>query len=175
MGRPKALIGIGGRSAVARVVGAAREGGCVPVLVVTGADGDAVAAEARAAGAAVVENPSWARGRSTSVRASLPRLPAGAAGILLFPVDHPLVGPAVVRALREAFSARPDAEVVVPVHGGRRGHPSIFAARLFPEIAALGDDEPLRTVLRRPGRAVVEVPVADEGVLRNLDRPEDLP
>jgi len=175
MGRPKALLDLGGRSALARVVEAAREGGCDPILVVTGADGDAVGAEARKAGASVVENPSWARGRSTSVKASLPHLPAGAPGILLFPVDHPLVGAEVVRALLAAFAADPSAEVVVPVHGGCRGHPAVFAARVFPEIATLGDDEPLREVLHRTGRRVLEAAVASDAVLFNLDRPEDLP
>ncbi|MCK6480310.1 MAG: nucleotidyltransferase family protein [Planctomycetes bacterium] len=171
MGRPKALVGIGGRPALARVVEACREGGCGEVLVVVGSDAEAVGAAARAAGAAVVENGAWARGRSTSVKAALPHLPRGAAAMLLFPVDHPLAGAEVVRALLAA----PPAEVVVPVHGGRRGHPVLLSARLFPEIAALGDDEPLRAVVHRAGRTVIEVPVEGDGVLRNIDRPEDLP
>ena len=175
MGRPKALVPIRGVPAVARVSIAARQGGCDPVLVVTGADGEAVARAARPAGATIVENPAWARGRSTSVKAALPHLPAGVAGLLLFPVDHPLVAAPVVRALLAAFAGRPDAEVVVPVHGGRRGHPALFAAKVLPEIAALGDDEPLRAVLHRAGRVVVEVAAPDDSVLRNLDRPEDLP
>jgi CTP:molybdopterin cytidylyltransferase MocA len=176
MGRPKALLPLpGGPSALARIVAACREGGCAPVLAVVGAESEAVGAAAAAAGAAVVENGAWARGRSTSVKAALPHLPAGAPGLLLFPVDHPLVGAPVVRALLAAFAADPGAEAVVPVHGGRRGHPVVLAARLFPEIAALGDDEPLRNVVRRTGRRVVEVPVESDSVLRNLDRPEDVP
>lgn len=175
MGRPKGLTPVRGMPAVARVAIAARQGGCDPVIAVTGADGEVVGERARPAGAKVVENPSWRRGRTTSLKAALPHLPAGAAALLVFPVDHPLVGATVVRALLAAFAGRPDAEVVVPVHGGRRGHPVIFAARLLPEIAALGDDEPLRTVVHREGRVVVEVPVEDDSVLRNLDAPEDLP
>ena len=171
MGSSKALVVIDGRPALARVVAACREGGCAPVLVVVGADAGAVGGAARAAGATVVENGAWARGRSTSVKAALPHLPAGARGMLLFPVDHPLVEAEVVRALLAA----PAAEVVVPVHGGKRGHPILLASRLFPEIAALGDDEPLRAVVHREGRTVVEVPVETDSVLRNLDRPEDLP
>jgi CTP:molybdopterin cytidylyltransferase MocA len=95
--------------------------------------------------------------------------------MLLFPVDHPLVEAPVVRALLDAFAARPDAEVVLPVHGGRRGHPVVFAARVFPEIAALGPDQPLHEVVHRPGRVVVEVSAGSDAVLRNLDRPEDVP
>jgi molybdenum cofactor cytidylyltransferase len=65
--------------------------------------------------------------------------------------------------------------VAVPVHGGRRGHPVRIAASLFPALAVLGDDEPLRTLVRAEGRTVVEVPVESDSVLRNLDRPGDLP
>ena len=171
MGRPKALVEIGGRQALARIVAACREGGCPRILVVVGSDAEAVGAAARAAGATVVENGAWARGRSTSVKAALPHLPPAARGMLLFPVDHPLVGAEVVRALLAA----PPAEVVVPVHCGRRGHPILLSARLFPEIAALGDDEPLRDIVHRPGRSVAEVPVEADSILRNLDRPGDLP
>ena len=175
MGSPKGLTPIRGMPAVARVAIAARQGGCDPVIVVTGSNAPLVAERARPAGAKVVENPSWALGRSTSLKAALPHLPAGAAALLVFPVDHPLVGAPVVRALIAALAGRADADAAVPVHGGRRGHPVLLAARLLPEIAALGDDEPLRTVMHREGRVVVEVPVEDDSVLRNLDRPEDLP
>ena len=147
MGSPKGLTPIRGMPAVARVAIAARQGGCDPVIVVTGSNAPLVAERAR---------------------------PAGAAALLVFPVDHPLVGAAVVRALIAALAGRADADAAVPVHGGRRGHPVLLSARLLPEIAALGDDEPLRTVMRREGRVVVEVPVEDDSVLRNLDRPEDL-
>lgn len=171
MGRPKALVVIEGRPALARVVAACRDGGCSPVLVVVGADAEVVGAAARAAGASVVENGAWARGRSTSVKAALPHLPPGPERMVLFPVDHPLVEAEVVRALLAA----PPADVVVPVHGGRRGHPILLSSLLFPEIAALDDDEPLRGIVHRPGRTVVEVPVDSDSVHRNLDRPGDLP
>ncbi len=175
MGRPKALVVLpDGSRALDRIVAACRDGGCGPVLVVTGSDAEAVGAAARAAGAVEVENPSWARGRSTSVKAALPHLPPGAPGILLFPVDHPLVEAPVVDALLRAAAANPGASVLVPVHGGRRGHPVLLAARILPEVAALGDDEPLRNVVRRAGSGVVEVPVESDAIHRNLDRPGDL-
>jgi nicotine blue oxidoreductase len=173
MGRPKALVPYGGRPALARVVEACRSGGCEPVLVVVGADADVVAAVARECGATVVENHAWARGRSTSVKAALPHLPPGAPGLLLFPVDHPFAEADAVAALRASFAAAAAADALLPVHGGRRGHPVLLAASLFPALASLGDDAPLRALWGRPGIRLREVPVAGEGVLRNLDRPSD--
>ncbi len=176
MGRPKALVPApGGGTFLERVVASCRGAGCAPVLVVVGAEGDAVAAEARRVGASVVENGAWRRGRTSSLQAALPWLPAGARGLLLHPVDHPLVAAATGAALVAAFVGAPSpTSAVVPVHGGRRGHPVILAASLFPAVAALGPDAPLRSLLRAAGPAVVEVPVDDAGVLRNLDAPGDL-
>ncbi|MHC4820662.1 MAG: nucleotidyltransferase family protein [Planctomycetota bacterium] len=174
MGSPKALAAPdGGDPALQRVVAACREGGCEPVLVVTGSDAAAVGALASSLGATVVENPAWERGRSTSVKACLPHLPSGCRGLLLFPVDHPLVEAGVVRALREAFLEAEDPEVALPLHEGGHGHPIVIAAGVFPELAVLGDDQPLRDVVRREGRRTLEVPVDSFNVHRNLDEPGD--
>ena len=47
--------------------------------------------------------------------------PSGDDGWLLLPADHPTVRPGVVRALLDAAPGR---SIVVPVHQGRRGHPT---------------------------------------------------
>jgi CTP:molybdopterin cytidylyltransferase MocA len=177
MGRPKALVEApGGGTFLSRVVEACRAGGCVDVIVVVGGDGEAVEAEARRLGALAVVNGRWHRGRGTSIKAGLPHLPRGAAGLLLHPVDHPLVAGATTAALLRAFQdASADAPpMVVPVHGGRRGHPVLLGASLFPRLALMGDDEPLRDLLRAAGVAALEVEVPDAAIHRNLDAPEDL-
>jgi CTP:molybdopterin cytidylyltransferase MocA len=68
-------------------------------------------------------------------------------------------------ALVEAFEsesghAAPDARngrpgqhprepILLPVHWGKRGHPIVIGRSVFPEIARLGYDEPLRAVVLR--------------------------
>ncbi len=63
--------------------------------------------------------------------------------------------------------------IIIPVHGGRRGHPVIFAADLFDEILELSPDQGLNTVVRRQPERVVEVFVENAGVLRDIDTPEE--
>jgi molybdenum cofactor cytidylyltransferase len=174
MGAPKGLVVLAsGKTLLRAAVEAARGGGADPVIVVLAAGADGLLAEAAAAGAASVENGAAARGRSTSVKAALPHLPSGADGLLLLPVDHGTAAASSVRALLAALAD--GADVAVPVHAGRRGHPVAVAARLFPSLARLGDDQPLRDALRAPGHVVVEVPVDDPGVIANLDTQADLP
>jgi nicotine blue oxidoreductase len=170
MGRPKALLPIGGRPAVETIVATLRSGGVDDVVVVIGRHAVEIRAEANLRNARVVENRQWASGRTSSIQAGLAALPRDAEWTLLALVDMPLVRPETVRTLLAA--PRDDADVVVPFHGGRRGHPILLRRTLFPAIASLGPDAPLRDVVRTARR--VDVPVEDPGVLVDFDEPGDL-
>ncbi len=172
MGSPKALLDVGGRTAVDAVADKLRRGGAAPVLVVLGARADAVRAGARLEDAVVVPHPGWAAGRTSSIQAGLAALPEDASAVVLALVDMPLVRAETVAALRAAHaSAPPDVEAIVPVHGGRRGHPVLLRRVLFARVVALGPDAPLSDVLRAARRA--EVPVGDPGIHVDLDTPDD--
>ena len=99
----------------------------------------------------------------------------GGCGLLVFPVDHPLVAGQDVAALGEAY--RRDHErgqrIFVVTHEKRRGHPVLFGERLARAIVALGDADPLHRVLRADAGRVVEVPVRNEHVLTDADTAED--
>jgi nicotine blue oxidoreductase len=170
MGSPKALLPIRGRPAVEVVVATLRAGGADDLIVVVGRHAAEIRAGADLAGVRVVDNARWETGRTSSIQAGLAALAPDAEAALLALVDMPLVRPDTVRAL--VASPRGDAEVVVPVHGGRRGHPIVLARTLFARIAALGPDEPLHTIIR--AARALEVPVDDPGVLTDFDRPEDV-
>ncbi len=164
MGGPKALLDLKGSTALERIARACREAG-LPVLVVTGAHRGPVEAEAARLGLPTVHNPDWIRGRSGSVQAGWRA--AGTTDALVWPVDVPFPGPATVRSLLGAA----DAEwAVVPSHGGRRGHPVLLPVCLRDRVLALGPDQPLHDVVRPAAR---EVPVDDDGILVDLNTPEE--
>jgi len=50
----------------------------------------------------------------------------------------------------------------------------VIPTSLSPRILAMTSDERLSNLLRLPGVAVREIEVDDPGVLRDVDRPEDL-
>lgn len=89
---------------------------------------------------------------------------------IIWPVDHPLVQSSSLRALIEAASQNPDC-IIKPDYRGTRGHPVLVPGNLD---FFNSDYETLREVIRYSGRATVIVPVEDSGVVRNLNRPEDL-
>ena len=158
MGGDKALLDLGGRSAVERVLEACSRGGVDDVIVV------------RAAGAVPlpIEVPviTSTGEMIDSVRAGVDARPG--ADVLVFPVDYAMVRSAVVHAVVSAL--RRDT-IVLPIHEARPGHPVALGRDVCGGLSAA---RTLRDVIRRDPDRVVAVPVADPWVLRDLDTPEDL-
>jgi molybdenum cofactor cytidylyltransferase len=63
--------------------------------------------------------------------------------------------------------------ILVPVYDGRRGHPVLLAWRHVEAIRALPPGTGLNVYLRMHAGEMAEVPVASNGVLCDLDTPED--
>jgi CTP:molybdopterin cytidylyltransferase MocA len=177
MGRPKALLEHRGESFVARAVRVLREGGCDEVWVVAGSEGDAVAgrvaAEAARCGARLVRNPRPDSEQVDSLRLAVGALPADAEAAVFTPVDHPRLPVAAVRAVLDAYR-RTAAPLVVPVHEGERGHPTLLAVALFGELLEGELPDGARSLLERHRAELVEVPVEDGGILVDVDTPEEL-
>lgn len=144
------------------------------VTVVIGADAPAVAAAARAFDprTVVVHAPDYAEGMAASLRAGIASLPADAAGAFIFLGDMPRVPTAVLGRMAEAV--RNGALAAAPVFGERRGNPVLIGCELFPDLLALTGDAGARGVLQGLGSRLALIESPDDGVLFDVDRPEDL-
>lgn len=174
MGRCKLTLRIGGRTVIERVVRALCDGGVDRIVVVTDSDEIHVLAMSVGADALLLTDPTGSMRETVGfglswIEAHLNSRPAA---WLLMPGDFPLVPPHVVRALREHFSREPTNSIIVPVHAGLRGHPILIPWQHVADIRAMprewGIDDYVRSV------RAVEVAVADPGILRDVDTPDDL-
>lgn len=173
MGIPKSLLPLGGGTFLSRITGSLREAGVGEIVIVLGADEGAIRPTLGWFDGAVVTNRRWEQGQLSSVIAGLDALEhEGVEGAILWPVDHPLVGAGVVRDLAAGFG-RTGKQIIVPTCRGWRGHPVLFSAELFPALRSASTTLGARDVLRRHPQEVQEVPTEDEGILRNIDTPED--
>jgi CTP:molybdopterin cytidylyltransferase MocA len=148
-GRPKMLLPLGRGTVLSSVVAPHLEAGLDPVVVVLGADSEAVRAGAGLPAdprLRVVVNEDWARGMSSSLRRGLWECRSADAVVVALG-DQPGVTAERIRALMAAWT--PGTPLVVPVHGGRAGHPVLFARSLFDELEALRGDVGAREVVRR--------------------------
>ncbi|MBS0360534.1 MAG: nucleotidyltransferase family protein [Proteobacteria bacterium] len=145
------------------------------VTVVIGADAPAVAAAARAFDprVLVVHAPDHAEGMAASLRTGIASLPADADGAFVFLGDMPRVPPAVLGRMAQALEG--GALAAAPVWKGRRGNPVLLGRTLFPELIGLSGDAGARGVLQGLGDRLALVESPDDGVLFDVDTPEDLP
>ena len=176
MGRPKALLPIGspGETFLDRVTRTLLAAGVEDVVVVVGADAQAIRATAKpVAGVRIVDNPDYAEGQLTSLVAGLRALdlPQASAALVTL-IDVPLVSAATVRLLIAAQRAS-KAPIVRPVSQGRHGHPVIFSRALFDQLQRADPAQGAKPVVRAHKAEMVEVPIDDEGAFIDIDTRED--
>jgi CTP:molybdopterin cytidylyltransferase MocA len=167
LGRPKALVQIGGVTLAERAVSLLRDGGADPVVVVTGA------APISLPGVITAHNPGWQTGMGSSLREGLQTLPADRDAVVIALVDQPLITPAAVRRLIDAFAS--GARLAVACYQGRPRNPVLIAREHWAEAAAAAcGDAGARGFLRAHTALVTAVECGDVASPDDLDTPEDL-
>jgi nicotine blue oxidoreductase len=171
-GMPKALVRHRHRLFVEQAAGVLHDGGCAPVVVVLGASADEVRASASLPGSSLVDNPEWATGMGSSLRAGLAALSTSdAVAVLVLPVDTPGVTAAAVRRL--AALAAPDA-LARATYDGHPGHPVLIGRARWPDVSELATgDAGARSYLA--AHPPLSVPCEDVATGADVDRPADLP
>ncbi|MFI6356576.1 NTP transferase domain-containing protein [Streptomyces sp. NPDC050743] len=173
-GRPKALLEHRGRLLVEHAVGVLRAAGCGRIHVVLGARADEVRRRADLSGCVLVDNPDWAEGMGSSLRAGLAALTGtGVRAALVSLVDQPGIGPAAVARVLGAFED--EKSLVSAAYDGTRGHPVLFGAAHWPGIAATATgDRGAREYLKENAGRIRLVECADVAEPYDIDTEADL-
>jgi CTP:molybdopterin cytidylyltransferase MocA len=177
LGRPKALVELGGQTLAARGAGLLRAGGADPIIVVTGA------APVDLPGVTLVTNPDWRTGMGSSLVAGLaavrdrpPDGPDGAGGgdaVVIALADQPLIGAGAVRRLIAARAA--GAAVAVAAYDGRPRNPVLIGREHWDEVlATTTGDAGARPFLRAHPDLVTVVDCTGTGRPDDIDTPSDL-
>ena len=173
MGSTKQLLPFGDRTVLQTVVDTLHGADLAGVVVVLGHDADAVRESLRDRPVLCCVNEAYREGMFSSVLCGLHHLPADADAVLIALGDQPQIELNVVRAVLRAYREG-DRGIMIPISGGKRGHPVLInLSRYRGEILRLSGDEGLKPVMRGHPQDTLEVPVDDEGILRDLDTPED--
>ncbi len=173
-GRPKALLDHRGHPLVEHAARVLRDGGCAPVHIVLGAAAETVRERADLAPYGVSVNPDWERGMGSSLRVGLAALAgSGADAVVVSLVDQPGIGAAAVARVVAAYTGR-DA-LAAAAYGGERGHPVLFGAERWAEIAAGAEgDRGARAYLRQHAGDLALVECGDVAEAYDIDTPDDL-
>lgn len=172
MGRPKMLLPFGRRTLIETVLAGVRKSRVDDAVVVLGAHREAVESIVARAGFRAVFNENFEAGMLSSVLRGLREIPAAAQAFLIVLGDQPFPPSTVIDRLIAARE-RTGKGIVLPVHGGRRGHPVLIDMRYRDEVTSLDPSVGLRQLLRGHPDDVLEVPVRTPAVLADIDHPGD--
>lgn len=182
MGTPKLLLDVGGQTVLARLLAALHKGGITNCWAVVHPDDAQIRAEVEQHGATAlvpVTPPPEMRASAAFGLGMLKtrfeehgEVPPLDAPWFLVPADHPVLSSDIVIALLEAARANPG-RILVPTCRGRSGHPTVFTWKHALEVNDIPSGMGFNWLIRRHAADVVHVPVENEGVLLDLDTPED--
>ena len=173
-GGRKLLAPVNGEPLLDRTITSLLDGGVSEVIVVVGADGRAeLERDVNAMNDArvrPVENHDPSRGMLSSIQEGVAT--ASGDALLVMPGDMPYVRAETVRAVIAKFREKP--AIVSPRFNGKRGHPVALPIALKDEIRTTDTHLTLHDVIKRHQGQRVDIDVDDPGIVRDVDKPEDL-
>lgn len=173
MGQPKQLLDFGGVPLVRHAAMEAMASGCSPVVVVCGAQGDAIASALAGLPVLIAHNTRWEEGMGTSIQCGiqeLARCAPDAKGMILSLADQPLLDRETFRLLVET-QHRTGEPIVSSAYGGTVGVPVLFCREIFAQLLSLPASQGCKGVIQRNSAMAAMVDCPD--ALADVDTPED--
>ena len=171
MGQFKPLLPFGERTVVDHCIDNLQRGGAEAIIVVLGHRADDLKRHLQNSPVSLAVNSDPDSEMSASIAAGVQQVPVGTKAILITPVDHPAVPPAVVAALIQAWEG--GAGLVVPTWKDRGGHPVLVDAKYRDELLALDDARGLRGLFETHRQEVTRLSVDSGYIARDMDTWDD--
>ncbi len=170
----KPLLKWGRRTVIAECVHQLRQSRLDDIYVVLGHRESEIRPRLAGTGVQYAINENYRRGMLSSVKVGLGMLSPNTDAFLLALVDQPMVSSKIVDQLIEAY-VKSGRGIIVPTYDGKAGHPVIIGAGYIEEIMQLDDTSPegLRGLIKAHHGDLLEVPVATNAVLEDIDSPAD--
>lgn len=177
MGSPKAILSFEGKSFIERIVSVLKATKVGKIVVVLGYRAEEIKPRIQHLPVSIVVNRDYAKGQLSSMIAAIQSLEAEKGGeevdgALIHLVDHPFLSRSLVDDMIDVFFSSKKL-IVVPRYKGQRGHPVLLAHRLFPELLSAPLDQGAKAVVRSHRDETLEIETEDEGVVIDIDTPEE--
>jgi len=175
MGGPhKLLLEIGGEPMIRRTARAVLAAGAAETVIVTGHRAPEITGALAGLPLRFVHNPNFVEGQPGSVVTGVAALRLPCDGVMIVLGDQPLLTAVALGRLAEAWGRRPAGRsILVPMQGGARGNPVIFAATHIPAITSGTLRVGCRRLIEDHPEAVFRAEMADEAFTLDCDTPED--
>ena len=172
MGQPKALLPFEEVTFIDSILNKLAEIHCDPIISILGHSAELICQRTSVNAFRCFQNPHPEYGMLSSLKIAIEQLPLETMGFILALVDHPLVKLDTYQQLIDMAKDNP-ANIVIPQYYGQKGHPVYFGRPFFESIRNLSLDQGARAVIRENETNVKYLPVEDEGILKDIDTPQD--
>lgn len=173
MGQPKMLLPWGKTTVIEQVVGTFLQAGPEPIVVVTGGTREKVEQAIHNYPVRIAQNSEYATGEMlSSLQCGLRALPESVQAVLIGLGDQPQIQQEHVRLLCRKYQTS-RSKLIVPSFRLRRGHPWLVERSYWEEILALTPPLSPRDFLNRHAGEIDYLTIDTDGVLADLDTPED--
>ncbi len=173
MGQPKALLRIGGHYSIDIILANLKQAGCEPIIPVLGNDAQQILEKTTVSEFPFVRNLNPEDGMLSSLKRGIQSLPSNCSGVIWALVDHPFVQIPIYQKLIDLGNEFPQ-RIIVPQFKGRHGHPVYVGRFLFDELLQAPEAIGANVIFRKHREQIVYLDVEDEGVLGNVNTPDEL-
>jgi molybdenum cofactor cytidylyltransferase len=160
MGRPKQLLEWRKRSLLEHAVANAKAVLGERVIVVLGANAEAIQTAIDLRAVTSIVNPDWQEGMASSIRAGIQALPESATATLILLCDQPLVNAAHIRKLLNGWQSAPTRIVACQYHHSV-GVPALFPAEFFGHLRGLSGDKGAKPILMKFENSLLKISLTE--------------
>ena len=177
MGTSKALLPIKGKPFIEQIISDLRASKVGQINVVLGYHPEEIQRKIHHLNVTTLINKDYSKGQLSSLVTALRALGTEKSGekidgALVHLVDHPFLDPSLINEIIDQFYAAKKL-IVVPSYRGKRGHPVLISSVLFSELLNAPLDQGAKSVVHAHRSETLEIPTEDEGVVIDLDTPEE--
>lgn len=173
MGRPKMTLPWGATTVIGQVVATLLACELEPVIVVTGGNANLVRGALEHFPVLFAHNERFQETEMLqSLQVGIELLPTDVEAVLIVLGDQPQITERVIKAILERHRVK-KSKLIVPSYQMRRGHPWLIIRSFLPEIAALKENETLRTFLVQHADQIDYLLVDTPTILADLDTPAE--
>jgi molybdenum cofactor cytidylyltransferase len=130
------------------------------IIVVVGANADAMHSAVELNQVTTVNNPNWQEGIASSIRIGIVALPLDSRAVLIMLCDQPLISTYHIKSLLEALQKQPEF-IIASSYNETVGVPAIFPSAFLSELRTLKGDTGAKSLFSKYPDKLVTVPVPE--------------
>lgn len=168
----KPLLKIGNRTALEHIVESFYKAKVEDIIVVIGHNAEKIKDTYKGLKVKFVYNRHYSKGMYSSVVEGVKYLDKEIYSFFVLPVDIPIIKYSTINEIKGAFE-QSEKGIIYPNFNGMRGHPPLISSDYIKKIIDNNEDGGLKNLLCNYERDAQDVKVVDQGVLLDMDTPED--